>query len=55
MLFDGFAWCQFDMKFLIVAKYDRQPIWAQSSARRINQQQRKHRPNGGSQKNPMSR
>jgi hypothetical protein len=22
MLFDGFAWCQFDMKFLIVAKYD---------------------------------
>jgi hypothetical protein len=35
--------------------FDRQPIWAQSSAPRINQQQRKNRPNGGSQKNQMSR
>jgi hypothetical protein len=35
--------------------FDRQPIWAQSSAPRINQQQRKYRPNGGRQKNQMSR
>ena len=38
-----------------IRRFDRQPIWAQSSVRRINQQQRKNRPNGGSHKNPMSR